>query len=176
MEGPSSFQINFSDKKQTLLLTVMVQAVLCIPFSICAFVVANTSNAGFNIVLTALINSGFAAGGYNVIQGNRTSFSVGIIIGCSLVITSLSLMTAIYWGQLSKCEVVTASISQYTCNNKVAYAAVSVFATLLFLSQVIFTGSLIGWMNDIIESKENQNNTLESTSLNTRRVDTIDII
>jgi hypothetical protein len=42
----SGFQINFSDKKQTLLLTVVVQAFLCIPFSICAFFVANTANAG----------------------------------------------------------------------------------------------------------------------------------
>ena len=49
----SGLQINFSDKKQTLLLTVVVQAFLCIPFSICAFFVASTANAGeyiFNLI------------------------------------------------------------------------------------------------------------------------------
>ena len=65
--------------------------------------------------------------------------------------TALSLMTAVYWGQLSKCEITKLSISQYSCDDKVAYGAVSAFATLLFLIQTIFTGSLIGWNEDIID-------------------------
>jgi hypothetical protein len=134
-----------------------------------------TTLLGFNIVLTALINSIFVAGGYRVIQGSRSAVSIGVITGCSLVITVLSLMTAIYWGQLSKCEITTASISQYTCENKVTYAAVSVFATLLFLTQVIFTGSLVGWMDDIIESQASNinGNAIETTALNGQRNHTI---
>ena len=37
------------------------------------------------------------------------------------MVTALSLMTAVYWGQLSKCEITNLSIAQYSCDNKVAY-------------------------------------------------------
>ena len=131
---------------------ILVQAFLCLPFSLCAFFVASTANAGFNVVLTALINSAFAAGAYHVLQNTVvTPAAVGFLIGCSCMETALSLMTAVYWGQLSKCEITKLSISQYSCDNKVAYGAVSAFATLLFLIQTIFTGSLIGWNEDIID-------------------------
>ena len=113
---------------------------------------ASTANAGFNVVLTALINSAFAAGAYHVLQSSViTPAAVGFLTGCSCMETTLSLMTAVYWGQLSKCEITKLSISQYSCDNKVAYGAVSLFATLLFLIQTIFTGSLIGWYDDVID-------------------------
>ena len=131
---------------------------------------ASTANAGFNVVLTALINSAFAAGAYHVLQSSViTPAAVGFLIGCSCMETALSLMTAVYWGQLSKCEITKLSISQYSCEDKVAYGAVSAFATLLFLIQTIFTGSLIGWNEDIIdEDLQVDSVTLSSTMLTSR--------
>ena len=157
MDDILNFQINFSDKKQSLLLNLSIQAFLCIPFSINALFVASTANAGFNIVLTALINSGFAAAGLHVLQKGRSQLSIGILMGCSMMITILSLMTAIYWGQLSKCEMTNYSISQYTCTNKLAYGAISALATLIFVIQIVFTGFLFSWGSEFIDQTLNQN-------------------
>jgi len=142
---------NLNDKKGTLKLAVAIQAFLCIPFAICAFVVANTANAGFNVVLTSLLNAGFVAGAGYVLNNSGNPVAIGFLLGCSTMMTMLSLMTAVYWGQLSKCEDTTDSISQYTCSNRIAYGAVSTFATLLFIVQLIFTGAMIQWRAELID-------------------------
>jgi hypothetical protein len=79
------------------------------------------------------------------------SRQVGFLIGVSGMMSVLSLMTAVYWGQLSKCEVVKNDISQYSCTQKVGYGAVSAFASLLFIVQSVFFGALIAWRGEIIE-------------------------
>jgi len=59
-------------------------------------------------------------------------------------------MTAVFWGQLSKCESVSWYIAQYSCSHKTAYGAVCTFAVLLFLVQLIFTAALAFWRGEII--------------------------
>ena len=65
------------------------------------------------------------------------------------MITILSFMTAVFWGQLSQCEALV-GITQYTCTNKVAYGAVSAFAVILFLLQGGFTAIVVLWRGELI--------------------------
>ncbi len=64
------------DKKSTLLLNLTVAAFFTFPFSICCFVVAGTSNAGFNAVLTAILNIGYVSGAIYVVSGSKTPIAV----------------------------------------------------------------------------------------------------
>lgn len=66
------------------------------------------------------------------------------------MMTALNFMTAIFWGQLSKCEVVSTSIAHYTCIHRTAYGAVATFSVLLFLVQLAFTTGVVIWRGEII--------------------------
>ncbi len=66
------------------------------------------------------------------------------------MMTFLNFMTAIYWGQLSRCESLSYSIAQYSCSNRSAYAAVCAFSVFLFLLQGFFTVGVILWRGELI--------------------------
>lgn len=59
-------------------------------------------------------------------------------------------MTAVYWGQLSHCEVSDIEVAQYSCDNPSAYGATSTFATFLFLIQLTFTVAIFNWRGELI--------------------------
>ena len=146
-----SLGINYTgEKKQVVNLTIGAEAFLALPLTICCFVVAGTANAGFNAVLTALLNIAFIAGSYYVINNSKTPIAVGFLIGASVMITLLNFMTSVYWGQLSKCQVVTASVPQYSCSNPDAYGAVCAFSVMMFLVNMGFTSVLIMWRGELI--------------------------
>jgi nitrate reductase NapE component len=65
-----------SDKKQSLIYTIYLMAFFLFPFVICAFVVSGTSNAGFNVVLTAILNMCFAAEAYYIVNNSKTPIAV----------------------------------------------------------------------------------------------------
>lgn len=69
-------QLNGGDRKQLLTLVIMAEAFLAFPLTICCFVVAGTANAGFNAVLTALLNIAFIAGSYYVVKNSKTPIAV----------------------------------------------------------------------------------------------------
>mmetsp|Transcript_28505 Transcript_28505/g.39252 ORF Transcript_28505/g.39252 Transcript_28505/m.39252 type:complete len:190 (+) Transcript_28505:2-571(+) len=138
------------NKKDFLHAAIVLQGVITFAFVISSFVVAGTANAGFNCVLTGFLNAAFTAGAYYVVENSRAPIAVGFLIGSSAIMTVLNLMTAVFWGQLSKCEAVSWYIAQYSCNHKTAYGAVCTFAVLLFLVQLIFTAALTFWRGEII--------------------------
>lgn len=138
------------DKKQLLAILIASEAFLAFPLTICCFVVAGTANMGFNAVLTALLNIAFIAGSYYVVRNSKTPIAVGFLIGSSVMMTLLNLMTSVYWGQLSKCQAVTASVAQYSCSQPDAYGAVCAFAVMMFLVNLGFTASLIVWRGELI--------------------------
>lgn len=70
------------------------------------------------------------------------------------MMTLLNFMTAIYWGQLSLCESVSTSVSQYSCNNRVAYGAVCFFSVVLFLLQLAFTAGVTLWRGELMNDVE----------------------
>jgi hypothetical protein len=67
------------------------------------------------------------------------------------MITIISLMTAVFWGQLSNCEPVTEDIEQYSCSQRTAYGVVSALAAMLFVVQILFLGALVIWKGEVVE-------------------------
>lgn len=131
----SEIMSDLSPKKQ-LNLSLGCQLIVSLGFAISTLFVASFANVGFNIVATALANAVFALGALYVINQKQDPGSVGLIIGAGTVMSFLSLLTAIYWGELSRCQEVNENISKYTCKDKAAMVAVCVFATLIFGLQV----------------------------------------
>ena len=66
------------EKRDILSLALIVDAVFVFCLTICSFVVAGTANAGFNIVLTSLLNIGYIGGTYFVITNSKTPMAVSI--------------------------------------------------------------------------------------------------
>eukprot|EP00607_Mallomonas_marina_P010305 CAMPEP_0182418374 /NCGR_PEP_ID=MMETSP1167-20130531/2827_1 /TAXON_ID=2988 /ORGANISM="Mallomonas Sp, Strain CCMP3275" /LENGTH=184 /DNA_ID=CAMNT_0024592559 /DNA_START=123 /DNA_END=677 /DNA_ORIENTATION=+ len=144
-------QVDTTDKKGLIMLIIGAQAVLSFPFTICAFVVSGTANAGFNVVLTALLLNAFIGGSYYVVRKSKTPIAVGFLIGCAIMMTLLSLMTAVYWGQLANCQMVDRDVKQYSCEQVGGYSAVAAFASLLFIVQIAFTGAIIKYRAELID-------------------------
>ena len=63
-------------KRDMLLLIIALNAVFTFSVSICSLVVANTANAGFNIVLTSILNIGYIAGSYFIVTKSKTPIAV----------------------------------------------------------------------------------------------------
>lgn len=142
--------LNAGNKQELFIAAIALEGVFTFCFVICSFVVASTANAGFNCVLTGLLNVALVGGSYHVIKTSKAPIAVGFLIGSSAMITILNFMTAIYWGNLSKCEVISDDLAGYSCDNSSAYGAVSAFAVLLFLIQSIITSGLIIFRNELI--------------------------
>ena len=70
-------------------------------------------------------------------------------MGVSATMSVLNFMTAIYWGQLSRCTIDT---SMY-CRNPAAYGAVSAFSVLIFLLQSAFCAAMVLWRNELISEE-----------------------
>ena len=62
-------------------------------------------------------------------------------------------MTAIFWGELSKCKY---QASSYACTSPAAYGAICAFAVFLFITQFVFTIALSFWRESIIENEESK--------------------
>ena len=115
---------------------IAVQVLVGSAFLICSFVVAHTENAGFNIVLTGLLNMIFALASFYSLGKLKTPIIIGAIIGAGIVISFSSFTTGVYWGQLSLCEEVTETIRHYSCDQKIAYRTTCFFSVIMFLVQV----------------------------------------
>ena len=68
--------IEGSDRRQLLILATYVSAFFCFPFTICAFVVAGTANAGFNAVFTAFLNIAYTCEAYYILNISKTPIAV----------------------------------------------------------------------------------------------------
>jgi len=67
----------YSSTKQELLIgLIALDAFFAFPFIICSFVVAGTANAGFNCVLTGLLNVALAGGSYHVVKNSKAPIAV----------------------------------------------------------------------------------------------------
>ena len=141
----------FSDKKLTLNFIIGVAGFFTFPFIICCFVVSITPNAGFNAVLTGLLNICYVAGSFFVLTNSKTPIAIGYLLGVSSGMSLLNLSTAIYWGQLSKCTTFKQNFAQYTCLQPDAYTAICIFAVFLFLLQFIFTILAYLWRSILID-------------------------
>jgi hypothetical protein len=124
------------DQKKMIMAAIGLEAVFSFCFMISSFTVAGTANMGFNVVITGFLYIAHTAGAYYVLKRNPSPLTVGMLIGATMFFTFLSLMTAIYWGQLSGCDTkYDGDIDHYSCSNKSGMRAVCAFATLNFLVQ-----------------------------------------
>ena len=105
-------------------------------FLIFSFFVAHTENVGFNVVLTGILNLVFAVASYYSLGKLRTPIIIGVVMGSGIMISFLSFMTSVYWGQLSMCETTTITIRHYSCTNKFGYRMICFFSAVMFLLQV----------------------------------------
>lgn len=130
--------VNLGNKDPAAVLEglIALQVLFGIVFLICSFVVASTENVGFNVVLTGILNLVFAVASYYSLAKLKTPIIVGGVIGAGVMISFLTFMTSIFWGQLSFCETVTESIKHYSCEHKMAYSVTCFFATAMFIFQV----------------------------------------
>jgi hypothetical protein len=122
--------------KRLININLATQMAFSLFFSISSFFVAKIANAGLNVVLTGAANFLFASAAFYVVNKRQDAGSIGQVIGAGAVMVFLSLITAIYWGQLSRCQKVELSIRSYDCENKEAMRAVCAFAFFMFLLQV----------------------------------------
>ncbi len=150
----SVLQEHIDDRKKSLLLAIYTCAVFSIPFAVFCFMCANTANIGFDIVLTAILNLFYVGGAYYIIQYSSSPLAVGFLIGVSFMISILNLMTAVYWGELSNCEILKDTIAQYTCTTPAAYGAVSAFATLLLATQTFLTAAIAIWRSSLLDQQQ----------------------
>jgi hypothetical protein len=68
-----------STKPELLNALIFTEAFFTLPFVICSFVVASTANAGFNCVLTGMLNVGLAAGSYYVLKTSKAPLAVSLL-------------------------------------------------------------------------------------------------
>eukprot|EP00612_Vaucheria_litorea_P001021 CAMPEP_0171452364 /NCGR_PEP_ID=MMETSP0945-20130129/502_1 /TAXON_ID=109269 /ORGANISM="Vaucheria litorea, Strain CCMP2940" /LENGTH=138 /DNA_ID=CAMNT_0011977017 /DNA_START=271 /DNA_END=687 /DNA_ORIENTATION=+ len=75
--------------------------------------------------------------------------SAGSAIGSTAVLSMLSLMTAIYWGELSHCQSGYNDVTGYSCYSPSAMRSVSAFASLLFITEVFFAAAIVIWKDEL---------------------------
>ena len=115
---------------------IALQVLGGIAFIICSFIVAHTENVGFNVVLSGILNLVFAVASYYSLGKLKTPIIIGAVIGAGIMISFLTFMTSVFWGQLSLCEVVLVSVRHYSCEHKFAYRMTCFFSSVMFLFQV----------------------------------------
>eukprot|EP00612_Vaucheria_litorea_P001446 CAMPEP_0171452716 /NCGR_PEP_ID=MMETSP0945-20130129/711_1 /TAXON_ID=109269 /ORGANISM="Vaucheria litorea, Strain CCMP2940" /LENGTH=209 /DNA_ID=CAMNT_0011977435 /DNA_START=48 /DNA_END=674 /DNA_ORIENTATION=- len=128
-----------------------VMAVLTIPLLICSFSVAETANAGFNVVFTGFMLIGWEIGTIMLMQRGPTALSYGFFTGSSLMMTVVTLLTSIYWGQLSQCDSTYNDIlSQFTCTHTGGMGGVCAFSVLVWLVQIPFMALIFSQKETIV--------------------------
>ncbi|CAM9476294.1 unnamed protein product, partial [Scytosiphon promiscuus] len=119
-----------------------IMLVFTLAFCICALVVASIDNAGFDVVLTGLLLFVWEVGSMWLLKRGPHETSLGFLIGVTIVLNLITIMTAIYWGQLSGCDSdYDGDYDQYSCTNKSAMRGVAAFASIIWVLQVRLTTS-----------------------------------
>ena len=68
--------VQSGQKRDMLVLSLALLSLFAFSILICSFVVANTANAGFNIVFTSLLNIGYIVGSYYIVTKSKTPIAV----------------------------------------------------------------------------------------------------
>jgi Na+/citrate or Na+/malate symporter len=90
------------DTPRLLSATLGLECLSSFAFFISACTVGSTANAGFNVIITSFLYIGFCVGGLYIITKSQSAVSVGFLIGVSVMMTIMSLQTAIFWGQVGQ--------------------------------------------------------------------------
>jgi hypothetical protein len=140
--------------KKVMNFNLVLQLGVALCFCLTSIFLRHFSNVGFQLIVTGLANITFSVGAFYVINKQPDSLSVGACLGSGVVISILSLSTSVYWGELSKCEVVNVDISKYTCDSKVAMRTLCAFSVILFLLQLTFTIYLMKYKTHVLAASQ----------------------
>jgi hypothetical protein len=80
------------------------QACFTFAYVISSFVVSSNSYAGFNAVLLGIIYIGMTGLVYLKMKNNTDRLTYGVILGIGVMLIFISLESAIFWGQYSRCS------------------------------------------------------------------------
>jgi hypothetical protein len=72
-------------KKSTILFLAALSGFFTFPFTICSLVVSQTSNAGFNVVLTSILNISFFFISVYIISKSKTPIAVSLMTIFNLI-------------------------------------------------------------------------------------------
>ena len=122
--------------KKTMNVSLVAQLGVASCFCLTSIFLRHFSVVGFQLLVTGLLNVTFAVGSFWIINKQPDSLSVGACLGSGVVVSLLSLITAVYWGELSRCEVLSVSVRKYTCDSKDAMRVLCIFSIILFILQV----------------------------------------
>ena len=153
--GGNKLELNWTTPKGIMNVNLLCQLVTSAAFLISSMYVSQTENAGFGVLITALLYVGFALCGFVVVNKKQDAIFIGLVLGMGIILTFFSVLTAIFWGELSQCEVVSRKISKYSCREelKAAMRSVSLFATFMFLLQMSFTTLLFYWRTNLLSEQ-----------------------
>jgi hypothetical protein len=132
------------------------QSLFGVILMIAAFSVSGTANVGFNIVLTSLLDIAYPVAAYYAINIEKSVMATGATVGAGVMMIFITLMTAIYWGNLSVCEKTSDTISGYSCSQRIGYRSICIFSILLLGAQSAFTLFLITSRNDILDDAQDK--------------------
>ena len=133
--------------KKNMNVNLVTQLIVATCFCLTSIFLRHFSVVGFQLLVTGLLNVLFAVGTFWVINKQPDSLSVGACLGSGVIISLLSLVTAVHWGELSHCEVLSVAVRKYTCDSKDAMRVLCFFSIILFLLQVC---SLSSWNIDYL--------------------------
>ena len=107
---------------------------------------------------------GYVGGSFFALKSSK-QIAIGFLMGVTLVMINLDLMTAVYWGQLSHCTKLSPdqAVNQYSCHNRSTYKAVCAFASILFVIKTVFFCALVRWRHDLVDD-ETYHSVLRSSS------------
>ena len=129
--------------KKAMNLNLVLQLMFCFCFGLASIFLSGFSNIGFQLIVTGLANITYCFGAFYVINKQPDPISVGACLGSGVVISILSIVTCVYWGELSKCEIVSTNIRKYTCQNKSAMRFMSIISFMLFILQVNIVDTVV---------------------------------
>eukprot|EP01041_Mallomonas_annulata_P000129 gene129-208_t len=112
------------------------QGICSIIFLLIAVVArVQSTPASFPIIFTAYMYLFYVAISSIIILRRQSVMGLGLVLGSSLLMMFLSLMTAVYWGSLSKCGGYVDK--RQPCSNKTVMIFVCIFATILGTLQLM---------------------------------------
>lgn len=84
--------------------TLLAQVMFTFSFLVSSFVVSSNDYAGFLVVFTGLVFAAFIGFTYYSVRKAASRTMYGVVLGGLVVLTFISLQTAIFWGQYGNCE------------------------------------------------------------------------
>lgn len=108
---------------------------LCFLITAMAASIENASNT-FNVVLLGFVDFISLLFTFTILNYKLSKMGYGLAAGSGVVTVFLFLMNAVYWGEMSKCQLGLVLAPSYSCINRHSMRALAIFSTTLSLSKV----------------------------------------